>query len=224
MAAALAASSCGTSFREIIGEPYNSSSAGSSETVSAPKEEKTREKADGKTLSDVLGSFNKSVTVHGGADPLVVGAWSATQDVDGSNGSGKARDRYEFGADGTFSQNGSLVMKLVKEGTEYTYEIAVNGGGKYGVEDGKIYLDYDPDRASAELVGFDTRSADGKGNIDGSASNTIKLFTINPMKKSFLKAMKTDKVYSLESVSKTQLVITDTEGSDSRSQTFSKVE
>lgn len=208
IAAALAAVSCGTTLRQIVGDPYGSTSSSTSNTSSTAKA----------SSNTAWGSSS----VRGSVNPLMVGRWLGEQDIYGSNGEGKATDCYVFNSDGTFNQEGSLTMKLVKDNIEYTYEFAVRGAGRYGVENGKIYFDYDPDKASSELVGFDTRSANGKGSIDSKAENSIKMFTINPMKKSFLKSMKQDHVFILDSVGDSRLVMTDTQGTNPQPQAFVK--
>ena len=174
IAAALTVVSCGTTFRQIVGDPYDTAPKSTATTVS-------------------VGS-----SVRGTVNPAMVGKWFGEQEIYGSNGDGKATDNFVFNADGSFTHEGGLTMKLVRDNVEYTYEFAVSGSGRYGVEGARVYFSYDPDRASAELVGFDMRSATGIGSIDGKAGTTIKMFTINPMKKSFLKSMKQDHVFVLD--------------------------
>lgn len=199
IAAALAAASCGTTFRQIVGDPYDSNAS--------------------KTSSST--SWGGS-SVRGTVNPLMVGKWLGEQELYGPNGDGKATDSYVFNADGSFTQDGNLTMKLVKDNVEYTYEFAVHGSGKYGVENGKVYFDFDPDKASSELVGFDTRSANGKGSVNSRAESSIKMTIINPMKKAFLKSMKQDHVFILNSVGDSRLVMTDTQGTNPQPQAFAK--
>lgn len=199
IATTLTVVSCGTTFRQIVGAPYDTAPKSTATTVSA-------------------GS-----SVRGTVNPAMVGKWFGEQEIYGSNGDGKATDNFVFNADGSFSHEGGLTMKLVRDNVEYTYEFAVSGSGRYGVEGARVYFSYDPDRASAELVGFDMRSATGSGSIDGKAGTTIKMFTINPMKKSFLKSMKQDHIFVLDSVDGSRLVMTDTQGADPQPQIFVKV-
>lgn len=206
IAAALTAASCGTSLRQIVGDPYGTPTSTSSSAAS-------------RTTASAAGSGS---SVRGAVNPLMVGRWVGEQELYGSNGDGKATDCYIFNADGSFSHEGGLTMKLVKDNIEYTYEFAVRGGGRYGVENGKVYFDYDQDKASSELVGFDTRSANGQGSINSKAESSIKMFTINPMKKSFLKSMKQDHVFRLDSVGSSKLVMTDTQSTSPEPQTFVK--
>lgn len=210
IAAALTVVSCGTTFRQIVGDPYDS----------APKN--TAAAASSSVSASVSAKGSAKGSVKGSVNPAMVGRWLGEQEIYGSNGDGKATDCFVFNADGSFSHEGGLTMKLVKDNVEYTYEFAVRGGGRYGVEGGRVYFSYDPDKASSELVGFDTRSATGSGSIDGKAGNIIKMFTINPMKKSFLKSMKQDHVFILDSVDGSRLVMTDTQGTAPQPQAFLK--
>lgn len=159
--------------------------------------------------------------VRGAVEPAMVGTWVNDEELAGDDRTGKVHDQYTFNSDGTFSQTGTMTIKMEKEDGTYTFEIATAGGGAYGVENGKIFFDYYPKLASAELAGFDTKAKNPA--TASKTANSIKTFTIVPMKVSIKSTMGADQVYTLDSVNDSELIISNTKGNDRKPQVFTKI-
>lgn len=173
------------------------------------------------TIRNVVDPVHTQI-VRGTVLPEVVGIWNNDEEIKGDDRTGKVHDSYTFKSDGTFRQKGSMTIVMEKEAGTYTFEISAAGGGTYGIEEGKIFFDYDPSLAAADLAGFDTK-VKGKSSDVNKETFNIKNFVINPMKASIKSTMKADQIYTLDSVNESELVITNTKGSDKSPQTFSKV-
>ncbi len=173
------------------------------------------------TIRNVVDPVHKQI-VRGTVLPEVVGIWNNDEEIKGEDRTGKVHDSYTFKSDGTFRQKGSMTVAMEKEAGTYTFEIAVAGGGTYGIEEGKIFFDYDPSLAAADLMGFDTKVKGKSADVNKETFN-IKNFVIKPMKVSIKTTMKSDQVYTLDSVNESELVITNTKGNDRQPQSFTKL-
>lgn len=103
----------------------------------------------------------------------ITGTWTNTealrQAADNGSSTGTATNYLTFNPDGTFRQDGTLVVALSAKGENFHVTVAYTGSGKWAQRVETLSLQYDPKKATVEVT-----ECDFPGFVKKTFANSVK--------------------------------------------------